>query len=249
MRLRPSQNVRHVPHYEADDNFYGTVELVRMLERAAGAVAARWPNSRLSVGELSARNGGVIPGHHSHRSGRDADISFYMRNAQGVSDGFWRFVSFDARGTARRTARKLFFDDERNWELVAHLLRDPSARVQYLFVAQPIRTRLLMEGRRRGEPGEFLRAAAAVLVEPKVGHKHANHFHLRIFCAQDDRPQCADSPPYWPWFDGDVPGGEYAELPAIHWRVPAANAAAPAAERTLGAARVAEHAPDRTLEM
>jgi hypothetical protein len=66
-----------------------------------------------------------------------------------------------------------------------------------------IGTRLMMEGRRDGEPDQFLRAAAAVLVEPKVGHKHANHFHLRIFCARDDRPHCQDTPPYWPWFDGD----------------------------------------------
>jgi penicillin-insensitive murein endopeptidase len=230
VRLRASATVRHVPQYMASGNFYGTAELVGLLERTARAVATRWPDSPLWVGELSAAGGGHIEGHNSHRSGRDADLAFYIRSHRGVAESFWRFVTFDGQGLARRAPRPMHFDDARNWALVASMLRDPIVRVQYLFVAKPIRTRLLMEGRRRGESDAFLRAAAAVLVEPQSGHKHANHFHLRIFCPPDDRPECLDSAPYWPWYDGAAPAGGYAELPSIRWHVPAAAASSSAAQ-------------------
>lgn len=222
--LRISPFVRYLPKYRARGNFYGTEELVGMLKRAAHTVARDWPGSRLSVGELSARRGGYIEGHHSHRNGRDADIAFFMRGAQGDIERFWRFVEFDRYGPIRSTPTHLRFDDARNWSLVRALLRDPDSRVQYLFVAKALRTRLLMEGRRQGESDEFLRSAAAVLVQPKRGHQHANHFHLRIFCSRDDRPTCRDRLPYWPWYEGRPPNGEYASLPTIHWKTATASA-------------------------
>jgi len=219
VRLRPGPAIRLLPQAASGANFYGTAELVGMLERAARGVASRWPGVPLTVGELSSAGGGRISGHNSHRNGRDADLAFFMRNDAGRPDTFWRFVTFAGHGAAVRP-RRFKFDDARNWALVAGMLRDPIARVQYVFVSQPIRTRLLMEARRRGESDEFLRIAAAAMVEPQKGHKHANHFHVRIYCPPDDRPECLDSAPYGPWFDGVPPTGRYAELPTLHWRVP-----------------------------
>jgi penicillin-insensitive murein DD-endopeptidase len=215
--------VRAVPGFAKRGNFYGTSELVRMLERSARVIAGLWPGSQLAVGELSAARGGKLDGHHSHRSGRDVDVAFFMRDAAGQSTQFHRFVSFGIDGVARRVQRRLYFDDARNWALVATLLRDPEARVQYIFVAQSLRTRLLMEGRRRGESDAFLRVAAAVLVQPKEGHRHDTHFHLRIYCAPDDRPACQDTDPYWPWYDGVPREGQFAELPIIRWTLPRAS--------------------------
>jgi penicillin-insensitive murein DD-endopeptidase len=220
VRLRRNAILRPVADYANGGNFYGTSELVSMLERTAQAIAARWPGSQLAIGELSAPSGGKLDGHHSHRSGRDADVAFFMRDQRGRASQFWRFVSFDAQGRARRTRRALYFDDARNWALVATMLRDPQARLQYVFVSRSLRTRLLMEGRRQGATDDFLRAAAAVMVEPKKGHKHENHFHVRIYCARDDRPGCQDGEPYWPWYDGSPPAGRYADLPIIRWRTP-----------------------------
>jgi penicillin-insensitive murein DD-endopeptidase len=114
----------------------------------------------------------------------------------------------------------LHFDDVKNWAVVSTMLRDRQARVQYIFVAQPLRTRLLMQGRRQAESDDFLRAAAAVLVEPREGQKHDDHFHVRIYCPRDDRPECQDSAPYWPWYDGTPPDGQRTELPIIRWRMP-----------------------------
>src|SRR5690349_10977335 len=48
--------------------------LVSMLERAAQRVGRRFPGSVLLVGDLSRREGGALPGHASHESGRDADV-------------------------------------------------------------------------------------------------------------------------------------------------------------------------------
>jgi penicillin-insensitive murein DD-endopeptidase len=216
VRLRRNAILRPIARYSRSRNFYGTSELVGMLERTAQTIAARWPGSRMAIGELSAASGGKVDGHHSHRSGRDADVAFFMRDGRGRASLFWRFVSFDAQGIAQGTKRTLFFDDMRNWAMVAAMLRDPQARVQYVFVSGALRTRLLMEGRRQAASDEFLRTAAAVLVEPK----HDNHFHVRIYCARDDRPECQDSEPYWPWYDGAPPAGRFAELPIIRWRTP-----------------------------
>jgi penicillin-insensitive murein endopeptidase len=236
VRLCVSAILRPVAECASRGNFYGTSELVSLLERTARTVAARWPGSQLSVGELSASKGGKIDGHHSHRSGRDADVAFFMRDERGRNSQFRRFVTFGSEGVARGSQRKLYFDDARNWAAVSAMLRDPDARVQYIFVAQSLRTRLLMEGRRRGETDQFLRTAAAVMVEPQEGHKHANHFHVRIYCPRDDRPECQDSAPYWPWYDGTPPDGQHAELPVIRWRTPSAamqpSAAPPRASST-----------------
>lgn len=234
--LQSSAVVRQVEEYASGGNFYGTSELVSLLERAASAVALRWPGSQLAVGELSSAGGGKLSGHHSHRNGRDADVAFYMKDRLGRASSFRRFVAFGSDGLSRRTSAALYFDDEKNWALVSAMLRDPQARVQYMFVAKQISTRLLMEGRRRGESDEFLRAAAAVMIQPKTGNKHASHFHVRIYCARDDRPQCEDSAPYWPWYDGTPPDGQYAELPTIRWRTPSVATPRPAAEPRASAA-------------
>lgn len=217
--LAPSRRIRHLPRFAADGNFYGTVELVRMLQRSARAIAHVWPGSRLTVGELSSQRGGWIAGHRSHRSGRDVDVAFYMRDARGHMQRALRFVPFAHLQAAHGMGQPAYqFDDERNWALVASMLRDPDARVQYMFVAEPIRRRLLKAGYRAGAGQTFLRAAAAVMTEPKQGHKHADHFHVRIFCSRDDRPACVDETPYWPWYDGRPPDGRFTRLPRIHWR-------------------------------
>jgi penicillin-insensitive murein endopeptidase len=191
-----------VAEYAPAGNFYGTSELVGLLEHTAQGIHARWPGSQLSVGELSAPHGGRLSGHRSHQSGRDVDVAFLMHDADGRAWRMHNFITFRSNGSAMRVRQKLYFDDAKNWTMVARMLRAPAATVQYMFVAKRIRARLLAEARRQGESEELLRIAATVLVQPKRGHKHANHFHVRIYCAQDDRPRCQDSAPYWPWYEG-----------------------------------------------
>ena len=198
VRLRESPYLRYVTEYRERGNHWGTWELVQLLERAAYRVERSLPGAKLSVGELSKREGGRIPGHASHQSGRDVDIAFYMLDGRGEPFEPYAFADFDADGQGTGPNEGLRFDDERNWELVAKLVADGDARVQYIFVANHLKQRLLRAGRRRGAPGVLLDRAARVMVQP-TGHRHANHFHVRIYCSPGDKPACVDRGPRHPW--------------------------------------------------
>lgn len=207
-QLAESDFVHRAGEYAPGGNFWATQELVQLIERAARVVQRRVPGARLTVGELSKRSGGDLDGHGSHENGRDVDIAFYMLDGAGQPYVPFAFAEFDAQGRGKAPNEGLRFDDTRNWELVARLVADPDARVQYIFVGSALRARLLAEGRRRGATRSVLARAESVLVQPARGHPHRNHFHVRIFCDPSDRPQCVDRSPFWPWYPGIAPAGE-----------------------------------------
>lgn len=203
VKLEPSASIRHVTEYaRTGDNFYGTWELVQLIQRAAHRVAVRFPAAKLSVGELSARAGGNLGGHASHENGRDVDLGFYMRDAAGRPYDAFAFANFDARGNALAPNQGLALDLERNWELVARLVADGDARVQYIFVAPAIRALLLEQAKRVNAPASVRERAARVMVRPSEKHAHGNHFHVRIYCSPADRPRCHDRAPFWSWYSG-----------------------------------------------
>jgi penicillin-insensitive murein endopeptidase len=202
VKLEPSKTLRYVTEYAPTNHFYGTWELVQLLQRAAHRVAVRLPGARLSVGELSAQHGGNLPGHASHESGRDVDIGFYMRDAAGRPYEAFAFANFDARGRGLPPNEGLSFDVARNWELVGKLVADGDARVQYIFVAPGIRNLLLSHARSVGSPKVVVDRASRVMVRPNEKHPHGNHFHVRIYCSPFDRPKCKDRAPFWPWSPG-----------------------------------------------
>lgn len=203
--LRESEHVRYAGEYREGGRFYGTEELVRLIERSAARVAQRLPGARLSVGELSAQRGGRVSGHRSHQNGRDVDISFYMVDRDGRPYDPYGFAAFDRHGNGMPPNQALRFDDARNWELVARLVADPDARVQYVFVADTLRRRLLATARRRRAPRSVVARAEQVLVQPSHGHPHRNHFHVRIYCPPADRPACRDREPFHAWYPGTPP--------------------------------------------
>lgn len=205
VRLKPNDNLRYVTEYEPLDHYYGTWQLVQLLERAAQRVAVRLPGARLSVGELSAQHGGNLPGHASHESGRDVDVGFYMLDARGRPYDAYAYANFDDRGRGIKPNVGLGFDVKRNWELVSRLITDGDARVQYIFVAQGLRWLLLEEAKRVGTPRSIIDRAARVMVPPRERHPHGNHFHVRIYCSPNERPKCADQGPIWPWYPGTAP--------------------------------------------
>ena len=210
MLLKPSQYVRYVPEYASAHRFYGTWEMVQLLERGARRVAFRLPGSQLSIGEISGEQGGDIGGHHSHESGRDADVGFFMTSADGKPYAGQSFAEFDANGHGLAPNGGLRFDDARNWELISKLVSDADARVQYIFVAHTLRQRLLNEAARRGAAADVIARAAQVMIEPSHGNPHRSHFHVRVYCAPADRPLCKDVAPYWSWYPGMPPDGMYA---------------------------------------
>jgi penicillin-insensitive murein endopeptidase len=185
-----------------DDTRYAAPLLLSALTRAARGVAEAYPGTRpLRVGDLSARWGGDHSRHGSHRSGRDADILFYLLDDQGRSIAGSGFFAFDERGVGQYQGRLAFFDTARNWALVRTLLADPRALVQWIFCADGIKARLLAyAAAHEHDPGVLLRASY-VLHQPSSGNPHRDHFHIRVSCSADERARgCVDDGPVWPWW-------------------------------------------------
>jgi penicillin-insensitive murein endopeptidase len=197
--LQPSETMRYINDRPPEGHFYGTAELVGLLTEAAEHVAQHEPGGApLTVGDLSRRGGGDIISHRSHENGRDVDLGFYMVDDAGrpVTAQRYHDMMLDGRIRGRAGAQ---FDTARNWRLVESMLSNESlAKVQYIFVARTIRDRLLAEGRRVGASPELLTKAETILLQPSNGSPHRDHFHVRIYCPEDDSPDCQDVAPYWP---------------------------------------------------
>jgi penicillin-insensitive murein endopeptidase len=193
VQLQETDLIRVVPAFAGRDYRWGLPHLVQGVERAASYVNKRFPNSMLSVGDISSRNGGEIGHHKSHQSGRDVDLGFYMVDANGEPLYTRSFVSFDADG-ACKTTPSARFDDARNWTLLEALLTDPHLQVQRVFVSTPLRQRLLKEAERRGVPIATRLRAAEVMLQPRVGSPHDNHFHVRIACPPGQQSVCEPTP-------------------------------------------------------
>jgi len=179
--LEEAQYLRVVPGYVGGDVRWGLEPLVMMIDRAARQVRRQFPDAVTSVGHLSREGGGEIDRHHSHESGRDADIGFFIRSVNGRELLPNRFVQFRGDGTAASWPGA-YFDDAKNWLLVSALLGDPAAHVTHLFVAAPLRARLLAYAERMGVPASLRMRAAEVLQQPHGALPHDDHFHVRIGC-------------------------------------------------------------------
>jgi penicillin-insensitive murein endopeptidase len=75
-----------------------------------------------------------------------------------------------------------FFDDAKNWAFVAAVLSDNVAQVTHVFVATPLRARLLSYAERVGAPPALRLKAAELMQQPHGTLPHDDHFHLRISC-------------------------------------------------------------------
>ncbi len=175
--------LRVVPAYESGDVRWGLPVLVNMIDRAARAVSRRFPGSALDVGDLSQRGGGDLLRHHSHESGRDADLGFYVVDAKGKQIHARTFIKFDT-AMASTTVPGARYDTARNWAFVQELITDPSARISHLFIAEWVRRELLAYARPRVSHALYDRAAVA-LMQPRDSLPHDDHIHLRITCPHE----------------------------------------------------------------
>jgi penicillin-insensitive murein endopeptidase len=181
VRIEESPWLRIVPCHRDEDVRWGIEALVSIIDRGARAVRKQFPDSVLSVGHLSRREGGEIDAHASHESGRDADVGFYVVNQQGKSIFAEHFVPFVGDGTAPSWPGAKF-DDARNWAFIASIVTDPHAHVSHVFVATPLRVRLLAYAQRIGAPYATRVRASEVMAQPRAGLPHDDHFHVRISC-------------------------------------------------------------------
>ena len=216
VELVESANVRYKA--PSTEGRWGTAEMVGSLERAAAHVAATLPGARLTLGDIARPRGGRITPHRSHRNGRDVDVGFYYVDDAGTPVVEDRFVTVLRDGTAHDRGRVMRFDDARNWELIASLVSDAEAPVQYIFVSNVVRARLLAAAAERGAPADVVERAATVMMQPRRGSPHRDHFHVRVYCAPTDRPACVDEPPYYAWYPGVPANGRIALAPSASER-------------------------------
>lgn len=193
-------------------NYWGNPRLVRSIEGAARVVADAAPGGApLIVGDLSARHGGKIPGHRSHRTGRDVDLLFYATTPSGASVPSPGFVKFGTDGLAQvKDEHFVRLDVERNWLLVRELVSSPEAQVQWLFASRGVEALLIDYARARGEPLELIWRAETMLLEPGDSSPHDDHFHVRLGCSADEEVAgCEGGGPRWEWLESHPP------LPAL----------------------------------
>jgi penicillin-insensitive murein endopeptidase len=196
----------------------GTRELVDLLVRAGRETRAAFPDVRMVVGNLSRDGGGPIAYSQSHQSGRDADLGLILLDERGRQFLPLPLVKVGRDGRAQAGGRRLAFDAPRNWAMVRLLVIDPG--VQWVFVADWLKRRLLEQARAAGEPPDVLIRAAYVLHQPSDSTPHDDHYHVRVFCSPASRfAGCLERGPAWSWADGRSPELEEAVRGRVQaWR-------------------------------
>lgn len=185
-----------------NDIRWGNPRLVGSIQRAAAAVSSARPGGEpLLVADLSAKHGGPVPRHRSHRTGRDADILFYATTPDGRPVTSPGFVRFGRDGLADAGERRFVrFDVERNWRFVRALMTDPEASIQFIFVARWIEALLIEQALASGEDLETVWRAQVVLRQPGDSAAHDDHFHIRIACTPDEAARgCEGGGPHRAW--------------------------------------------------
>lgn len=189
-------------------HYFGRPRLVNALEQAALDVQRDAPGGApLSIGDLSAKGGGRIPGHDSHRSGRDVDLLFLVTTPEGASVPSPGFVRFEGDGLARVQESGTFvrLDVDREWRLLRSLLTSPDIGVQFMFVCHEVEALLIDHARALGEPDALVWQAETVMLEPKDSLRHDDHVHLRIACSPEEAVAGCSGGPHWQWLPPDGP--------------------------------------------
>lgn len=164
-------------------NRYGTDELVDMI---VGLGRRLHGPTRLAVADLSMRGGGLArPWHRSHQSGRDVDLIYYVRDAQGKPFEPEEMYVFNAEGV-ETTGTGITIDFPRTWKLVRELVTAPEATVQRVFMYEPFALKLLEHAASIGEPELLVARARKALKQPSDSAKHDDHIHVRVFCSPTD---------------------------------------------------------------
>ena len=160
-------------HVRRPQRAYGEPHVVEYLKAAVAEVRALYPDvPTLAIGDLSSEHGGELPGHVSHRAGRDVDVGFYFHHA---TTGF-----HDAGDD---------LDLPATWALLVAFARTAGHKdgVKIIFLDYAVQKRLYDFAHAHGTPDDELRF---LLQYPHgkdemtglVRHwpNHANHFHVRF---------------------------------------------------------------------
>lgn len=186
-----------LPEQKKRDLRYGTRHIIEMIQ-AAGRALHQETKTKLWVGNIGKEQGGDITWSVSHNSGRDADLAFCYMNKLGEPKDPPDLVPLNGQGLA--AGQDLRLDPKRTWTVIKALLAYPKAEVQYLFMADGLKTQVLTHASNSGEKPELIKHAAALIRQPHGSAPHNDHLHLRIFCGKDDvLGGCTNTGAVHPW--------------------------------------------------
>ena len=164
-----------MPRARARGHFYGTRELIQLLEEVSADLANRFPGREpLRIGDLSSEHGGPISIHNSHQNGLDVDL-LYLRRGKAL--GLDPVSPVTYQGLSQR------FDLLRNWELVKLLFG--SGKVSRVFVSPAVKYAFCQHARKKGE----LRRSLEILRRIQAYNDHSSHLHVRLYCPVTN-PRC-----------------------------------------------------------
>lgn len=159
------------PHWKRVDpaHAWATPETIEYLSRAIRAVAERYPGTApVSIGHLSAREGGPLRPHVSHQSGRDVDVGFYYSE----EPNHWY-----------RRASGENLDVERTWWFIRALVLDTD--IEMILLDQSLSRLVERFALETGESIDWVQGifhtqhGRPAIVRHASGH--ATHLHLRFF--------------------------------------------------------------------
>lgn len=176
-------------------NRYGTDELLDLLTGVGRRLAVH-KGPRLVVADLSVHAGGPAKRwHNSHQSGRDVDLVYFMRDAEGQPMEADAMRVFDPQGRAK-DGSGITIDIPRTWLVVKELVSAHEATVQWVFIYEPIARKLLEHAIANNEPEALIARARLALKQPGDSAPHNDHLHIRIYCSARDRAfGCVDVGP------------------------------------------------------
>lgn len=155
----------------APDEAWGTRETVVSLSVVARVVRERFPYvAPLRVNHISKKEGGYMRPHHSHQSGRDADLGFYYRAGMNP---------LTVKGP-----RENALDLPANWALVRALATQTDPQV--ILLDRRVQKVLYDYAISIGEDREWLDSVFNAGRRSLVQHvrRHRDHFHVRFFSAR-----------------------------------------------------------------
>lgn len=163
---------------------FGTRQAVDFIGHVLTLFRREFPGAHvLAIGDLSAERGGQITEHHSHQSGRDADIGLvYKHQPAGYPESFVDATDANLDCAATLAIIRAF----------ARTTHDDGG-VQMMFLDYDVQGILVRWGEAHGVDDATLalfqyphgRGYADALVRHVPNH--ANHVHVRFQCASDDR--------------------------------------------------------------
>lgn len=158
--------------------YFGTMDLLDLIVRMGRYVQTLLPNFKLTVGDVSYQNGGVLGRHKSHMNGLDADVSYLVSNPKLV------FQDITVKGGVSAD-----FYLGQQWKLFKNMFS--TGQVEVVYVVAPIKKALCEEAKRQNDFNESNKQSIGyqTLSRLRLEPGHHNHFHMRARCSEA-QPRC-----------------------------------------------------------